>query len=73
MTYNEVLVALNEMIASGNFTYLKYLELISQNWFSFAQWCFSYAVIWSGIIFGSFGLVAYIKYVVKSIRQEIEE
>ena len=72
MTYAQVLLAVQELVASGNFTYLKYLEIISQNWFSFAQWCFSYAVIWSVIIFGSIGFVKYVKVVSKAIKEEVE-
>ena len=72
MTYTQVLLEVQELVASGNFTYLEYMNLISQNWFSFAQWCFSYAVIWNVIIFGFIGFAKYIKTVRKAIKEEVE-
>ena len=72
MTYNEVLMAVNEMVASGNFTYTNYFWLIFQNWFSFAQFCFSYIMICDMTILGLFGLIKGIQWVLKFKRQEIE-
>ena len=72
MTYAQVLNELEMMIANGNFTYLNYINLVSQNWFSFAQWVFSYALIWTVMIFGSVGVFKYTKMVVNSIKEEIE-
>ena len=72
MTYSQVLVAVQELVASGNFTYLKYMELVSQNWLSFASWVFSYTVVWNCIIFGTIGFVKYIKVVSKAIKEEVE-
>lgn len=72
MTYNEVLMAVNEMVASGNFTYVNYFKIIFQNWFSFAQFCFSYIMICNVVVFGLFGVIKVIQYALKSKRQEIE-
>ena len=72
MTYAQVLNELEIMIANGNFTYLNYINLVSQNWFSFAQWVFSYAIFWTIMIFGSVGVFTYTMMVVNSIKEEIE-
>lgn len=72
MTYNEVLIAIEEMVAGGSWNYIDYLNLVFQNWFSAAQWTFCYAGVWSIVIFGTIALVKYIKLIVNSIKEEVE-
>lgn len=72
MTYAQVLNELEMMVANGNFTYLNYINLVSQNWFSFAQWVFSYTLVWTLMIFSSIGVFKFTKMVVNSIKEEIE-
>lgn len=72
MTYTEVLNAVKELVASGQFNYVDYLNLVFQNWFSAAQWTFCYAGVWSIVIFGTIALVKYIKLIVNSIKEEVE-
>jgi len=72
MSYMEVMNAIKEMVANGQFNYITYLNLVEQNYFTLAQYLFCEAAVLSGVIYGTVALIKYVKMVIKSMKEEIE-
>lgn len=72
MTYAQVLNSIRELVANGNFTYLEYLRLVFQNWFTATMYIFSIvtAMLFVKTIAGT--TLLYVYEVVKGIKTEIE-
>ncbi len=73
MTYIEVLNQVNDMIASGNFNYIKYLNLIDQNNLTAFLFMVCESIFLWTVIIMTWGIIKYAKAVVLSIKEEIEE
>jgi len=72
MTYTEVMNQINTMVANGTFNYITYLNLLERNWLTFSLFVFCESGFVSAVIITIWKLAEYCKYVVKSIKQEIE-
>lgn len=72
MTYTEVMNQINMMIASGNFNYITYLQLLEQNWLTFSLFVFCESGFVGALILMIWKLAEYGKYVVNSIKEEVE-
>lgn len=45
MTYNEVMIAIKEMVANGTFNYVSYLKIVFSNWYTAG------AYLWAAMAF----------------------